>query len=56
MNLIRNAGILLLIVLYIWLSKAIIVGAGGLTLKNIFLIVAAGIIIFVPIYKKYFRK
>lgn len=55
MNTLRTAGFILLILLFIWLSRAIIVYAGGFNLKNLLLIVCSGIIIFVPLYKKYFK-
>ena len=49
-------GFSLLALLWIWLCYIMVVSGGGLTLKNIFIIVASGIIIFVPLWKKYFRK
>ncbi|MDE5887911.1 MAG: hypothetical protein K2G90_08310 [Muribaculaceae bacterium] len=49
------AALILLLLLWLWLCRAIIVGAGGFTFKNIFLICASGIIIFVPLWKKYVR-
>lgn len=55
MNTLRTAGFILLILLFIWLSRAIFVYGGGLNLKNLLLIVFSGIIIFVPLYKKYFK-
>lgn len=51
----RIAGIILLALLWGWLVRALLIGAGGITLKNLFLIAASGIIIFVPIYKKWIR-
>lgn len=56
MNTLRTAGFILLVLLFIWLSRAIIVYAGGFNLKNLILIVGSGIIIFVPLYKKYFME
>lgn len=56
MNALRYAGFILLIILYVWLCRAIILYAGGLNLKNILLIAGSGIIIFVPLYKKYFKQ
>ena len=56
MNISKTAGLILLLLLWLWLSRAIIVGGGGFTFKNIFIIGASGIIIFVPLWKKYFRK
>jgi hypothetical protein len=55
MNVIRTAGFILLLLLWLWLCRAVIVTGGGINLKNIFLIVASGIIIFVPLWKKYIR-
>ncbi len=51
---VKIAGLAILAIVWIWLCRAIICYAGGFTLKNIFLIVASGIIIFVPLWKKYF--
>ena len=45
----------LITLLWIWLCSALIMSGGGLTFKNFFLIIASGIIIFVPIWKRYFR-
>lgn len=45
----------LLALLWIWLCVTLIKSGGGITLKNLFLIVASGIIIFVPLWKKYAR-
>ena len=52
----RIAALIFLLLLWLWLCNDIIVGAGGFTFKNIFLIVASGIIIFVPLWKKYIRN
>ena len=52
----KAIGFGLLALLWIWLVQAIIVSGGGITFKNLFLIIASGIIIFVPLYKRYFRK
>ncbi|MDE6083179.1 MAG: hypothetical protein K2G11_01700 [Muribaculaceae bacterium] len=51
----RIAGLIILGVVWVWLIQALIRQGGGLTLKNLFLIVASGIIIFVPLWKKYFK-
>lgn len=56
MNLTRIAGLIVLALVWIWLSQALLFSGGGITLKNIFLIGASGIIIFVPLWKKYFRQ
>lgn len=52
----RIAGLILLGLVWLWLGRELIAFGGGVTLKNIFVIVASGIIIFVPLYKKYFRQ
>ncbi|MDE6423600.1 MAG: hypothetical protein K2K95_09335 [Muribaculaceae bacterium] len=53
MNVVRYAGLILLIIIWLWLSWSLLSLAGGFTFKNIFLIVASAIIIFVPLWKKY---
>lgn len=49
-------GLVVLALLYLVLVWIILTRAGGITLYNLFLVVASGIIIFVPLYKKYIRK
>lgn len=56
MNFVKIAGLTILALVWIWLCQALILQGGGFNLKNIFLIVASGIIIFVPLWKKYFRQ
>lgn len=56
MNLTKIAGIAILALVWVWLCLALIFSGGGITLKNILLIGASGIIIFVPLWKKYFRQ
>ena len=56
MNLVKTAGFSVLALVWIWLCRALIVAGGGFTLKNVFLIAASGIIIFVPLWKKYCRQ
>ena len=51
----KAIGFVVLGLVWIWLCVSIVVSAGGLTFKNIFLIVCSGIIIFVPLWKKYIR-
>ncbi len=51
----RIAGILLLALLWIWLSVGLLTSADGFNLKNILIALMSGIIIFVPLYKKYFK-
>lgn len=55
MNLVKIAGLTVLALVWLWLCHALISRGGGVTLKNLFLIGASGIIIFVPLWKKYFR-
>ncbi|MCH5222576.1 MAG: hypothetical protein J1E82_00920 [Muribaculaceae bacterium] len=51
----KAIGFGLLALLWFWLCFLLVSSGGGLTFKNLFLIVASGIIIFVPLWKKYFR-
>ncbi len=53
MNVVKIAGFLLLVLVWLWLCWSLLSLGGGVTLKNIFLIVASAIIIFVPLWKKY---
>ena len=53
MKMIRYVGLAVLALAWIWLCVTLI-ATGGMTLKNMFLIVASGIIIFVPLWRKYF--
>lgn len=55
MNAIRIGGMLLLLALWIWLSVSLFRLGGGITLKNIFLVGASGIIIFLPLWRKYVK-
>ena len=52
---IKIAGLSVLALLWIWLSWSLL-ALGGVNLKNILLVAATGIIIFVPLWKKYIRK
>lgn len=52
----RIAGLLILGVVWLWLVQALLRQGGGFTFKNLFLIVASGIIVFVPLWKKYFSS
>ncbi|MDE6095373.1 MAG: hypothetical protein K2G52_04215 [Muribaculaceae bacterium] len=52
---IKIAGLSILALLWIWLSWTLL-ALSGVNLKNILLVVATGIIIFVPLWKKYIRK
>lgn len=49
---IRIIGLSVLLLVWLWLCRVIVVG-GGFTLRTVFLIVASGIIIFVPLWRKY---
>lgn len=55
MNAIRIGGMLLLLALWIWLSVSLFRLGGGITLKNIFSVGASGIIIFLPLWRKYVK-
>ena len=55
MNIGKSVGFIFLGILWIWLCVTLITNGGGFSFKNIFLIVTSGIIIFVPLWKKYFR-
>lgn len=56
MNAVRIVGFAVLALVWVWLSWSLLALGGGFNLKNIFLIVASGIIIFVPLRKKYGRQ
>lgn len=56
MNAVKIAGFSLLALMWLWLSWSLLSLAGGFNLKNLLLIAASGIIIFVPLWKKYIRK
>ncbi|MDE6018018.1 MAG: hypothetical protein K2G85_04295 [Muribaculaceae bacterium] len=49
----RIAGIVVLALLWVWLSVGLLTSADGFNLKNILIVAMSGIIIFVPLYKKY---
>lgn len=55
MNAVKIAGMMLLALVWLWLCWSLIALGGGFTMKNVFLIVASGIIVFVPLWKKYIR-
>lgn len=44
-------GLIILAVIWIWLSFLMFTRGGGFNLKNIFIMIASGIIIFVPLLK-----
>lgn len=50
----RYIGIGILVLVWLWLAYYVLV-RGGVTLLNLFWVAASGIIVFVPLYKKYFR-
>lgn len=50
------AGLALLFLLWLSLVALIIKGTEKFTLYTAFVIVASGIIIFVPLYRKYFKE
>lgn len=45
-------GLSVLLIVWMWLAWMLL-SSGGLTLKNILVLAMSGIIIFVPLYKKY---
>jgi hypothetical protein len=47
-------GLSLLLVIWLWLAWMLLT-AGGLNLKNLLLLAMSAIIIFVPLFKKYFK-
>ncbi|MCM1290982.1 MAG: hypothetical protein NC201_01270 [Prevotella sp.] len=49
------AGLMILALVYLWLCRYLVLYAGGFTMKNVLIIIISGIIIFVPLYKKYIR-
>lgn len=51
----RIAGLAVLALLWVWLSVGLLTSADGFNLKNILIAAMSGIIIFVPLYKKYVR-
>ncbi len=51
----RIAGLALLALLWVWLCVGLLTSAGGFNLKNILIAAMSGIIIFVPLYKKYVK-
>lgn len=55
MSISKIIGISVLAVLWLWLAWMLI-AAGGFNLKNLLIVAMTGIIIFVPLYKKYFGK
>lgn len=50
----KIAGLILLALIWIWLVYMLF-SRGGLDLKNIFIAVASGIIILVPLWKRYIQ-
>lgn len=48
-------GIAILAIIWVWLVWILFM-SGGFNLKNILIAAITGIIIFVPLYKKYFGK
>ncbi len=51
----KIAGFSILALVWVWLCWSLL-ALGGVNLKNILLVVATGIIIFVPLWKKYIRR
>ena len=51
----KTIGIAILAIIWIWLVWMLL-AAKGVNLKNLLIVVMTGIIIFVPLYKKYFGR
>lgn len=51
----KYLGIGILVAVWLWLAWYVLAGS-GVTLINIFWVVISGIIVFVPLYRKYFRR
>ena len=56
MNIGKYVGIAVLALLWFWLSWMLLSAEKGFNLKNLFIVIASGIIIFVPLWKKYFQR
>ncbi|MDE6009934.1 MAG: hypothetical protein K2F87_00610 [Muribaculaceae bacterium] len=50
----KIAGLILLALIWVWLVYMLFT-RGGVDLKNLFIAVASGIIIFVPLWKRYIQ-
>ena len=55
MSAIKYIGVTLLFLVWAWLSWSIL-ALSGINLKNLLIVTMSAIIIFVPLYKKYFAK
>ncbi|MBD5196594.1 MAG: hypothetical protein K2G53_08570 [Muribaculaceae bacterium] len=55
MGIVKTIGFSILAIIWLWLVW-MLMSAGGVNLKNILIAAMTGIIIFVPLYKKYFGK
>lgn len=55
MNPAKYIGLTILAIVWLWLSWSIL-STSGINIKNLLLVAMSGIIIFVPLYKKYFAK
>ena len=55
MSAIKYIGVTLLFLVWAWLSWSIL-ASSGINLKNLLIVAMSAIIIFVPLYKKYFAK
>ena len=56
MNFGKIAGFSILGLLWLWLAWAVLTAPQGFNLRNLLIVAASGIIIFVPLWKKYIRK
>ena len=55
MGISKVIGIVILVIIWIWLVWMLL-SSEGVNLKNLLISAMTGIIIFVPLYKKYFGK
>lgn len=55
MNPFKIAGFSIIALVWIWLCWSLL-ALGGINIRNIFLVLVSGIVIFVPLWKKYFRQ
>lgn len=53
MSKVRIGGLLLLAGVWLWLCWELVRLGGGITLKNLLIIAMTGIVIFVPLWKRY---
>lgn len=54
MSIAKIIGFIILVIVWLWLVWMLL-ATGGFNLKNILLAAMSGIIVFVPLYKKYWK-